>query len=193
MADIEKAFEVGGGGILITLADSRLVWIGAGVDDPRVVGTDAPIGSMYYMTDGQQLTKTDVLATDWSPLSSSVFSGITPPILLNHNGNLSNGQLVGYTNLVNNPVVMGFRGRLVKITYINSRSSSDADFRFYKNTETPGNLFHTMSFTNQLTTVEEVSGAPILEVGDLCRIYFDDEGTNPNDMNMGLYFEAVPA
>jgi len=192
MADIEKAYEIGGGGILITTADLRIVWIGGGVTDPSVTGQIAPLGSVYYQTNGKQLTKTGPLPTDWTEIFANIFSGVTPPQILSHNGRLTDGQLVGMTNVVNNPLVVGFRSRIVKVTYYNRRAGSDGDLRIYKGLENPSNLFHTISFVNKTTFVENITTSPIFEIGDLCRIYYDDTGLNPRDMTLGLYFEAVP-
>lgn len=125
--------------------------------------------------------------------SSVIFGSVPPPLILTHNGNLSNGQLVGYNNLVNQPIVIGFRSKLQRITYINSRSSSDATFRYYRGAISAPNLFHTFSFTNQLSTTSDVTTSPIFEIGDLLRISYQDDGANPNDMIMGLFLEAAPA
>lgn len=169
----------------------QIFWLGTGSLDPSVTGINAPIGSSYRNPDGLEWLKTGALDTDWIKTFANVFSGITPPLIINHNGNLSNGQLLGYTNLVNNPIVVGFRSKLARVTYYNTKSNADADFRFYKQTETPANLFHTESLVNVKTTVFTVPSSPIFEIGDLCRIYFDDTGSNPSDVSMGLFFEAV--
>lgn len=121
-----------------------------------------------------------------------IFQSVPPPQILVHNGTLSNGQLVGYSNLVNQPIVVGFRSRLQRITFINANAGADATFRFYKDTISAPNLFHTYSVVNAAPNTSNVTGSPTFEIGDLLQITYQDDGTNTSDLVMGLFLEADP-
>lgn len=192
MTNRDRAYEVENG-VLIN-AESGGPFITGGSADPT--GLDLPTSTIYIRDTSEGIVfwkKFDTGVNDWEELNTGVFAAIPPPLVLVHNGNLSNGQLVGYSNLVNQPIVIGFRARLQRITYINSRSNSDATFQYYRGAVSAPNLFHTFTFTNQLSETSDVTTSPIFEIGDLLRIIYTDTGQNPNDMIMGLFLEAAPA
>lgn len=121
------------------------------------------------------------------------------PLSAIHNGTLSDGQLVGVNNLVNNPLVIPVKSQVAEITYYqNGGSSRDGQLRFYRNSETAPNLFFTWTFNNTETAVAESTNAggsdftsPTFNQGDELLIYFDDNGSNPVDVSILVYMQAV--
>ena len=66
LPNIDSAHEVGGSGLLVTLDNTRLVWLGSGADDPSVSpGIAAPLGSMYIQTNGTHWHKTGPSDLGW--------------------------------------------------------------------------------------------------------------------------------
>ena len=116
-----------------------------------------------------------------------------------HNATLSDGQLVGVTNLVNVPLVIPVKSQIAEITfYQDGGANKDGQYRFYQNTETPSELFFTWTLNNTTTAVAEstqVGGSdftsPTFDSGDLLRIYFDDTGANHQDVAIFVYLQAV--
>lgn len=121
------------------------------------------------------------------------------PLSFIHNAILSDGQLVGVSNLVNVPLVVPVKSQIVEITfYQDGGATKDGEYRFYKGDELPGNLFFTWTLTNTTSDVAistVVGGtdftSPIFLQGDLLRVYFDSIGQNHSDVTMFVYFQAV--
>lgn len=162
------------------------------------VGLDLPVSTLYtqVLSTGVILWKhnsTD--PDDWSPITAEIFSSSPQPMVLNHNGTVSNNQLVGYTNLSNNPIVVGFRSRLNRITAISRKGNADYSLDFFEGASDGGNNngFHRHTVVNNSPLLSIVSGGPVFEAGEILGIYYRDEGQNANDLNVGLFFEAVPA
>ena len=115
-----------------------------------------------------------------------------------HNATLSNGQLVGVTNLVNVPLVVPIRSILAEVTfYQDGGAERDGEYLFYRNTQTAPNLFFTWTLNNTTTAVADstnVGGSdftsPLFEQGDLLLIYYNDTGTNHSDVSLFNYFQA---
>lgn len=116
-----------------------------------------------------------------------------------HNSTLSNGQLVGVTNWVNVPLIIPVKSQIAEITfYQDGGSSRDGRYRFYRNTETAPNLFFTWLLNNTTSSVAvstNVGGSdftsPEFQIGDLLRIYYDDTGSNHQDVAIFVYLQAV--
>ena len=190
MVDISKAQEIENG---LQITDGPFITGGAlspiGLDLPKytvyVHNTDNGIEFWKKYGDG---------VNDWAKIFGAVFQASPPPTVLTHNGTLSDGQLVGYNNLVNNAFVVGFRSKLSRVTLNNTRDDADFGLRFYRNAETPANLFFDWNVSNPTNgiAVAEITTSPIFEVGDTLPIYYDDQGTNVSDMNLGLFMEAAP-
>lgn len=166
-----------------------------GVASP--IGLDLPVSTIYT-----QVTPTGVIlwkhnsatVTDWTPITAEIFSSAPSPYILFHNGNMSNNQRVGYSNQVNNPVVVGFRSRLNRVTTIDKKSNEDFALDFFQGSGDGGNNngFHRHTVVNSSPNLSIVSGGPVFEAGDIIDIYYRDEGQNASDLNVGLFFEAVP-
>lgn len=162
------------------------------------VGLDLPVSTLYtqVLASGVILWKhnsTDI--NDWSPITAEIFGASPPPMVLSHNGTVSNNQLVGYTNLANNPIVVGFRSRLNRVTVSSGNTNPDYSLDFFDGSADGGNNngFHRHTVVNASPNLSIVSGGPVFEAGDLLGIYYRDEGQNANDLNVGLFFEAVPS
>jgi len=112
-----------------------------------------------------------------------------------HNAGLSNGQLVGVTNLLNVPLVVPVKSKLAEITYYQGGGNNrDAEFLFYQNAQTAPNLFFTWNLPNTTTAVaEEITDftSPTFNQGDLLLVYFNDIGSNPNDVSLVYFFQAI--
>lgn len=166
-------------------------WVGSSTTAPNISGgVEAPIGSVIFQSTGDIWKKFNSADTDWELIFTTVFNAILPGSILSHNGTISDGQLIGYNNLVNNPIVLGFRCSLLRITMINSNSSADGTFRFYKNVAGTGTPFATFSYVNSSPNNGTISGSPIFEIGDILYIYFDKDGQNTSDLSLTLFFKA---
>lgn len=118
------------------------------------------------------------------------------PLSSIHNGSLSNGQLIGISNLVNTPIVVPIKSVIKEVTmYQDGGANRDGQFRFYRNTETAPNLFFTWTLNNTTSAVANGDGvdftSPTFVQGDLLRVYFDDIGQNMQDLTMTYLFQAI--
>ncbi len=113
-----------------------------------------------------------------------------------HNGTLSNNQLVGVSNLVNNPIVVPVTSLLSEVTfYQDGGGNRDGEYEFYRNTQSAPNLFFTWTLQNTTTAVAEGGGvdftSPNFTKGDLLLVYFNDTGANHRDVALFYYFQAT--
>lgn len=161
------------------------------------VGLDLPISTLYtqVLASGVVLWKHNSSdPNDWNPITTEIFAASPPPQIVVHNGTLSNNQLVGYSNLANIVIVVGYRCRLNRVTAVNGNSSADFSLDFFDGASDGGNNngFHRHTCVNASPNLSIVSGGPTLEPGDPLGIYYRDEGSNANDLALGLFFEALP-
>jgi len=130
-----------------------------------------------------------------SQITATIFASIPSPVILSHNGTMSNNQLIGYTNLANIAVVVGFKAKLLRVTQNNSKASSDfsVDFFFGESDGGNNNGFHRMTVVNNSPKVSLVApgASPVFNAGDIIGLYYRDEGANAVDLNLGLFFEAT--
>lgn len=113
-----------------------------------------------------------------------------------HNGTVSNGQLIGVNNLVNVPIVVPVKSQLVEVTfYQNGGSTRDGEYLFYRNTQSAPNLFFTWTLNNTTSDVANGDGAdftsPTFNQGDTLLVYYNDTGTNHQDVSIFYFFQAV--
>lgn len=184
--DYTRAFEFSDG-----LQFEEGSWIGSSTTAPNISGgVAAPVGSVIFQSNGDIWKKFNSSDTDWTLIFSTIYNSILPGMPLSHNSTLSDGQLIGYNNLVNNPIVVGFRSSLLRITFINTNSSADGTLRFYRNSAGVGTPFDTFSYVNNSPNNYDISGSPVFEIGDILYIYFDKDGQNTSDMTLTLFFKA---
>lgn len=112
-----------------------------------------------------------------------------------HNAAMLNGQLVGVSSLVNNPLVVPVSSTLAEITfYQGGGATKDGQYRFYKNTETAPNLFFTWTLDNTTSAVAEDGTdytSPTFGQGDLLLIYYDGTINNHRDVSLVNYLQAI--
>ena len=190
MGDLDnKAYEISSG---VKITDGPL-FIG-GTASP--VGLDEPLYSVYV----QELSNGIIFwkhkssdPNDWAPVTSEIFSASPNPMTVVHNNNMSNNQLIGYSNLANIPIIVGFRSRLNRVT-TSSGTIADFSIDFFRNQTDQGNNngFHRHTVVDSSPNLSIVSGGPIFEEGDIIYMYYRDEGVNANDLAIGLFFEAQP-
>lgn len=121
------------------------------------------------------------------------------PVSAIHNATLSDGQLVGVSNLVNVPLVIPVKSKVAEITfYQDGGATRDGQYRFYRNAETAPNLFFTWTLndtTKATANSTEVGGtdftSPTFNAGDDIRIYYDDTGLNHSDVVILVFLQAV--
>ena len=113
------------------------------------------------------------------------------PLTLIFNGTLSNGEFIGYSNLLpgdDTPIVCPITGSFTGFTWSNSRSNCDFALHFRKNsmTATP---FFIWSVDNTQTANVNVTPEPFT-AGDTIFVEYVDEGTNASDAGIVLKFKA---
>ena len=118
------------------------------------------------------------------------------PVGAVHNATLSDGQLVGVSNLVNVPLVIPIKCVLAEITfYQDGGANKDGQYRFYRNEETAPNLFFTWTLNNTTSATAEGFGvdftSPTFSAGDFLLIYYDDTGQNHSDVSIQNYLQAT--
>ena len=113
------------------------------------------------------------------------------PITLVFNGTLSNGEFIGYSNLLpgdDTPIVCPITGNFIGFTWSNSRSNADFALVFRKNSTTTTPFF-TWSVDNTQTANVEITPEPF-SAGDTIFVEYVDEGTNASDASIVLGFKA---
>lgn len=112
-------------------------------------------------------------------------------ITLVNNGNLGDNAWMPWTNGVPtnaSPIVIPWDSRLVEVAFSNNRTSVDGNFEFYLNGTAPGDIFRTWNFNN-VNLVQTLTGiSDPFVAGDLLRIQWDDQGQNPRDVALVLFF-----
>ena len=220
----DEAFDIDDNGITLRNNEGDVVmYLTSGSGSP--VGSQAPVNTWFFRQDTQIFYKKFASGiNDWRPYDGTdlpfsdpeftstnindalIEAGVTAvqeaidvprsPLLLTHNGTLSNGQLVGYSNLANISPIIPFRGEIKEFSFANDRNSVEADFRFYRNTETAPNLFYTWEVrTGAGVSTDFVTDdnftSPTFERGDTLIIRFDDRGTNPSDATLGIFWKVL--
>lgn len=115
---------------------------------------------------------------------------VTVPLI--HNGTLSNGNFIGYSNLLpgdSTPIIAPLTGTWTGYTWSNSKDDCDfaLEFRKGSTTATP---FYTWSVDNTQTADITFPSAESVTAGDEVYIKYIDEGTNAADATIILKFKA---
>ena len=114
------------------------------------------------------------------------------PINLIYNGTLSNGDFIGYSNLLpgdDTPIVIPISGTFVEFTWSNSRTNCDfaLEFRLGSTTATP---FFTWSVDNTQTATVVLGTPEAVTIGGTIFVKYIDEGTNAADAAIVLLFKS---
>lgn len=113
-------------------------------------------------------------------------------INITQNGTLSNGDWLGYSNLLpgdDTPIVIPITGTLVGLTWSNRRNTADFALEFRLNSTT-NPIFYTYTTTNtQTDNIVLPTPEPVTE-GDTIFIQYIDQGKNAADANIVLRFKA---
>lgn len=115
-------------------------------------------------------------------------------ITLTNNSTVTNNQWVGYTELIpsdTTPIVLPWNCKLTEISASFNATSVDGDLVFYKNGILVGNIIKTWNFSNVNNHAYLVSQTDTFVAGDLLRLRWTDNGTNPSDMVICLFFEVL--
>lgn len=110
------------------------------------------------------------------------------PIILTHNGSVSNGTFLGYSSKISgdsSPIVIPASGTLKEFSFSNSKTSADFTLEFRKNSLTATPFFSVSKTNTQFfvqTGVDEV-----MTVGDRLYVKYVDNGTNANDAVVIIY------
>lgn len=118
------------------------------------------------------------------------------PFVLVHNGGLSDGQAIRWSNLANTAVLrVPTKAKVREITFGNN-NNADADFRFYKNSVSAPNLFFTWTAIRSDSDALAVGDgadftSPTFDQGDILEIRYDDQGASINDMIMVIWWQTV--
>jgi len=113
------------------------------------------------------------------------------PINLIYNGTLSNGDFIGYSNLLpgdDTPVIIPITGSFVEFTWSNKNASADFALEFRLNS-TVGTPFFTWSVDNTQTAAVIVPPEPVT-IGDEIYVKYIDEGSNASDAAIVLLFRS---
>lgn len=114
------------------------------------------------------------------------------PLTLVYNGSLSNGDWLGYNNLLpgdDTPIVIPITGAFTGFTWSNSRSTADFQLTFRLNS-TSGSIFFSWSVDDTQAAFVELGTPEAVTAGDTLFIQYLDEGTNAVDAAIVLQFKA---
>lgn len=114
------------------------------------------------------------------------------PIILVHNGRLSNNEFIGYSNLLpgdDTPIIAPITGNFVGFTWSNDDAGADFALEFRKNT-TGGAAFFTWSVDNTQTADVTLGTPQPFTAGDRIYVKYIDEGNNASDAAIVLKFKA---
>lgn len=120
---------------------------------------------------------------------------VTPiriPIALVYNGTLSNGDWIGYSNLLpgdDTPIIAPVTGTFTGFTWSNSKTNCDFALEFRKNS-TVATPFFTWSVDNTQTAFVNLGTPEAFTAGDKIFVKYIDEGINATDATIVLQFKA---
>lgn len=114
-------------------------------------------------------------------------------ILLQNNGTLSDGTVIGYDSLIpgdDTPIIIPVASEIMEFTFSNSRASADYTLIFRKNSlvATP---FYTVSKVNTQFFSDNLISEEFA-AGDQIYVEYQDDGQNASDAVILLTFKALP-
>lgn len=117
------------------------------------------------------------------------------PLLMLHNGTLSNNEELGRNELIaDKKYIFPVDFKITHLTWNNNRSSADFDLEFYRyeNDGTPyaGNPFYTYEVRNKQYGYLDNLSWNFLQ-GDYLRIIYKDRGTNVSDFEGEMWGTRV--
>jgi len=115
---------------------------------------------------------------------------IRTPIILLHNATMSNNFWHGYSELISSnttPIVIPWNCTLKEYTFSSNKTSIDGRMDFYVNGTNAGNIVYGVQFNNVDNTLIDYPNIQ-LNAGDLLRLRWVDQGTNPSDTVSVLFF-----
>lgn len=113
---------------------------------------------------------------------------VTIPCL--HNGILGDGFWVGYSNLIpsdTTPIIIPWGAKLKEVSFSNIRTSVDGTLDFFVNGMTAGDIVYSETFSN-VVNVKTFYPDIDFNADDLLRMQWVDDGENPKDMALMLFF-----
>ena len=114
------------------------------------------------------------------------------PLPLIYNGTLSNGNWIGYSNLLPGdltPIICPIDGFFVEFTWSNKSATADFALEFRKNS-TVATPFFTWSVDNTKSAAIVLPTQEAFSIGDTIYIKYIDEGTNAQDAAIVLLFKS---
>lgn len=177
MVDITKAFDLGQNGLMFSLPNGDIAWIGAGSIDPAIAGISAPLGSLFFRTTGDQYRKTGPADTDWqiSGLGDAV---ATQNADFGKTGNLASGAFLNRSgnvpsNIAGVPVTLS----LAKINVVAAAVGVSGTFTL-EIYEHDGNftnpvLKHTISINNDISAFDAGLNIPVTQGKQLAVMTLD--------------------
>jgi len=113
------------------------------------------------------------------------------PLLMLHNGTLSDNEEIGRNELMaDKKYIFPVNFRITHLTWNNNRSSADFDLQFYRyendGTPYPGNPFATLEYRNKEYDYEDNLSWDFV-VGDYMKIIYKDQGQNASDFEGELW------
>lgn len=115
-------------------------------------------------------------------------------IVLQHNGTVSNGTVIGYDSLIpgdDTPIVVFKKAEFVGFTFSNNKSSADYTLQFRKNS-LANSPFYTISKVNTQYFTQVLPTPELFQAGDLIFVTYIENGTNASDVVVVLNYKTVP-
>ena len=110
-------------------------------------------------------------------------------IIMSYNGTIRDDTWVGYTESIDSydtPILIPWNCTLKEITFSNKRTSVDGKLNMYLNGTSSSDIVYTMNFSNTRSIIFYMDMDFV--DGDLLRFRWVDEGQNPNDVGIVLFF-----
>lgn len=107
------------------------------------------------------------------------------------NGGVLDNEWVGYSELLpcnTTPIPVPWNSTIEEITYSFDRNSVDGNFELYKNGFDASDIVYTFNFSNAAGPVIDDTISLAFSAGDFLCGRWDDNGQNPRDLGVGIFF-----